>query len=113
MNAVHNFLKQLQQYNQSSCRAMPSKNQAQHFTDDLINFLFPVSSGQDFSLNQATTAWSQLQLRFEELLLPMECHLPGTLNELMEAFFGAIPDIYAMLLKDAEAILRFDPAANS
>jgi serine O-acetyltransferase len=113
MNHVDDFLTRLQQYNQSACRAMPSKHQAQQFTDDLINFLFPVCSGQDFSLVQSATAWQQLQYRFDDLLLPLQRNLPSSLEAITESFFSGIPDIYQQLLRDADAILKFDPAANS
>ncbi|MBC7919616.1 MAG: serine acetyltransferase [Ferruginibacter sp.] len=113
MNHAERFFTELQQYNQSACRAMPSKLHAQRFTDDLINFLFPVFIGQDFSLAQAGVNWQHLQRQFRELLLPLKHQLPAAAEELTEAFFEGIPAIYQSLLKDAEAILRFDPAANS
>jgi serine O-acetyltransferase len=113
MNPINEFLSQLQQYNQSACRSMPSKQQAQEFTDDLINFLFPVSSGQSFSLVQAADTWKQLHDRLGQLLLPLQRHLPASVDSLKENFFEGIPHIYQHLLKDAEAILRFDPAAHS
>jgi serine O-acetyltransferase len=92
---------------------MPSKAEAQQFTDDLINFLFPVCVDQDFSLEQAELEFQLRQIQFKELLLPLKRQLPSSPEELTEGFFGALPAIYQSLLKDAEAILRFDPAANS
>ncbi len=113
MNHVTDFLVQLQQYNRSSCRQMPSKAEAQQFTDELINFLFPVCIGQDYSLEQAELEFQLRQIQFKELLLPLKRQLPASPESLTEGFFSALPAIYQSLLKDAEAILRFDPAANS
>jgi len=113
MNHITDFLAQLQQYNQSACRAMPSKQGAQEFTDELINFLFPVCSGQNVSVGQAADTWQQLHHRLEQLLLPLQRHLNTSIESLIEGYFDGIPHIYQQLLKDAEAILRFDPAAHS
>lgn len=113
MIPVRDFLVQLQQYNQSACRAMPSKKDAQQFIDNLIQFMFPVCVGQDFSLAQAEARFRQLQHQLAELLLPLESQIEGSAEQLSETFFANVPTIYNQLLRDAEAFLKFDPAAHS
>lgn len=110
---MKNFLQQLQQYNQSACAQVPSQAQAKEFTDLLVELLFPIYSGQDYTLQQAELKLMHLQIQLQELIAPMKNVLPEPPKWYCDTFFNQLPRIYNMLLKDAEAILKFDPAAYS
>ena len=46
-------------------------------------------------------------------LTPLEGHMPCQADEVSREFFRQIPSIYRMVMEDAEAIERGDPAAES
>jgi serine O-acetyltransferase len=110
---MKDFLEQLQQYNQSACKEVPSKIQAQQFIDLLIELLFPVCSSQDYTLQQAELKLKHLQLQLLELISPLKNTLPEAPQWYSDTFFRQLPLIYKRLLHDADAILKFDPAAYS
>jgi serine O-acetyltransferase len=110
---MKDFLRQLQQYNQSACKEVPSKIQAQQFTDLLIELLFPVCSSQDYTLQQAELKLKHLQIQLLELITPLKNTLPEDPQLYSDTFFRQLPLIYKRLLQDADAILKFDPAAYS
>ncbi len=109
----HNFLQLLQRYNQSNCSPVPSRKEARQFTEELIGLLFPVYAGQDFSVERAELKLLQLRLQLQELIVPLSKELSHTYSWYVESFFEKLPEVYNKLLKDADAILKFDPAAYS
>jgi serine O-acetyltransferase len=113
VNTQHDFLILLQRYNKSNCCPVPSREDARHFTEDMIGLLFPVYAGQDFSVERAELKLMQLRLQLQELIVPLSKELSHTYTWYIDSFFEKLPDIYARLLKDADAILKFDPAAYS
>jgi serine O-acetyltransferase len=92
---------------------MPSKKLAQDFIEEYINFLFPINLGRNMCETEAENSYNYLQYRFKELLLPIKNQLPADIEELNNSFFSKTDAIYTKLLKDAEAIYKFDPAAYS
>jgi serine O-acetyltransferase len=112
MSPVKNFPKKLLSLTQSFCQEVPSLNKTHHFINETINFLFPIRTDKSDSLLQFEATWEDLQHQFRELLTPLQPMLEKTVNELTAEFFGYIPAIHDKLLKDAEAFLKFDPAAK-
>lgn len=87
---------------------LPSKKKAHQWIDRLIDMLFPVRCEELFSELEIR----QLELHLWELLLPIEDKI-SSIDDVIKRFFNRIPVIYNNLLKDAQAILAFDPAAHS
>ncbi len=92
---------------------MPSKKLTQEFIESFINFLFPVNLGRNMCEVEAESKFYQLQYKLKELLLPVKKNLNESIETITEKFFENTISIYDQLLKDAEAIHTFDPAANS
>jgi serine O-acetyltransferase len=109
----HQFLETLDANNGKFSTALPSKPKAQEFVDQLIHFLFPITSGTGLSIQQLELRLMHLRLEFEELLEPLQCYFKRPLTELTESYFDNLPAVYELLLKDAKAIEEFDPAAYS
>jgi serine O-acetyltransferase len=87
-------------------RTMPDKRKAQAWIDRLLDALFPIRCTKNASLLE----WRQMELALLELLMPLQ-------NEQAEAttnqFFAQVPNVYTQLQADAQAILDFDPAAQT
>ncbi len=106
------FIQQLAERKKKTFLAFPDKELARLFIDDLFGLLFLPAT-----LRQQNTY--ELEKAFESL----KSHLSTLVYEVLrdgkaaqsvtDDFFNALPDIYDTLLKDAEAILQYDPAAES
>ena len=94
------------------CKSMPAKSDAQHFADDLIDFLFPFRKNQAKSLGNATK-WQILHDQLQQMIQKMEGFSIENAVDLSQHFFQKIPFIYEKLQADAEEILLNDPAAQS
>ena len=100
------------QYNKFR-KEVPSMIKAHNFTDNIINFLFPVKTERRCTQPQIELNLAQLQLDFKDLLGPMEKVLDEPIDIMTDKFFKKIPDIYESLIKDAKIFLDSDPAARS
>lgn len=105
------FIQQLFEQHQKAYRAFPDKELAEQFIDQVFNFLFLPNKKQ----KQVSDLEKDLQLlksHFSSLVYDV-VHKEEKAEEQTEEFFKAIPYIYAKLIRDAEGILKFDPAARS
>lgn len=91
----------------------PSRQAVLVFTDDLVNFLFPLIPDSK-SFEQSTKKMQgSLQKQLIEILTPLSQHHQIDVPEIAEHYFDELPIIKEQLIKDAELILEFDPAAKS
>lgn len=112
MTSVKNFPKKILQVTQSFCNEVPSVTRTHHFINDIINFLFPIRTDRNISVTQLEAKWEDLQIQFSDLLSPLKPMLEKSNEELTRDFFEKVPSIHEKMLKDADAFLRFDPAAK-
>jgi serine O-acetyltransferase len=99
------ILLQRLQLNQTK-QALPDKEKAQRFIDELFRFLF----------NTAGCGQKDLEKQYDDLQSQLT-ELITVCSELDQArvnnFFEHLPGIYESLLEDAHAILNSDPAAKT
>lgn len=81
---------------------------AHSFADELINFLFPVRWGSELTVDLLSQREPLLRAKLEGLL-----DGTGADPSIAEIFFDELSCTFDLLIKDAEAILTFDPAAGS
>jgi serine O-acetyltransferase len=112
MTFSKNFPKKILQVTQGFCHEVPGINKTHHFTNDIINFLFPIRLDRDVTLTQMEAKWEDLQKQFLELIIPLTPIMEKPVEEITAEFFEKIPAIHEKMLKDAEAFLKFDPAAK-
>jgi len=92
-------------------RSFPDKELAEQFIDQLFNLLFLPNK----KLQQVEDLEKELNLLKGHLLsLAYDVvHKEEKAVHITKTFFEAIPALYAKLIKDAQALLEFDPAARS
>jgi serine O-acetyltransferase len=81
---------------------------AQSFADEIINFLFPVRWGSELTVDLLSQKEPLLRVKLEALLAASNAD-----TAISDIFFEELDDVFDLLIKDAEAILTFDPAAGS
>jgi serine O-acetyltransferase len=112
MSFTKNFPKKLLALTESFCQEVPSLIKTHQFINEIIDFLFPIRTDKSASLLQLEATWEKLQRDSIELLTPLQPLLKRNVTDISAEFFGCIPAIHEKLLKDAEAFLKFDPAAK-
>lgn len=105
------FLYELLESKKELAASFPDKLLAETFVEDLFQFLF-VRSRNENNLAKSEAAYQRLQYNFAALLLEV-VNDDSEANTQAEKFFGELPNLYKALLSDAQAILDFDPAAQS
>ena len=113
MSTKENFPDYLYRINSSYCEEVPSTNDTNRFTEEMVNFLFPIREKKDFSREEIAFKLVSLEKQLEILLQPLKMKLDREPAEICKAYFSSLPGIYSMLLEDAEAFTRFDPASES
>lgn len=97
--------------NSKSGKVFPNKKQAEAFIDQLFDILYINNENKFQSAHAAEVEFNYLGHLFNNLLGK---HLLNPANDdNWEEFKTALPGIYRAGIADAEAIYKFDPAANS
>lgn len=105
------FLYELAETQTGTVQQFPDKLAAELFIDEMFQFLF-IHSGKGTDYAKTEAEYKRLKNNFASLLAET---LTGEeeIKAQSEIFFIQLPVIYKALLKDAQAILDFDPAAKS
>lgn len=107
------LVNKIKKFSEHHVAYVPSVKGIETFTDNLLNFLFPVRSPQGNVADLSDIKLTALKRQFRDLLLPVAVTNNIDETQIVETFFNALPDAFDALILDAEAILKFDPAANS
>lgn len=105
------FLYELAGSQTGSIQQFPDKLAAELFIDEMFQFLF-INSGKGADYANTEAEYNRLKNNFASLLAET---ITGEeeIKKHADAFFTKLPQLYKALLKDAQAILDFDPAAQS
>ncbi len=110
---MNSFIDEL--YNQHKKKTiLPSPLLVNNFIDSLLSILFPTYSNKLFvgkELLEAEYEKNKGQLKI--LLLQQQSLLERDTEEIVTDFFDQLPEIYQLLLLDADAIEAGDPAATN
>ncbi len=106
------FIQDLFKHNSKCFLGFPDKKSSGAFIDELFDFLF--LPGDISNKTEADVLKEFLGLQ-NKLLPLLQDVLPEKESAvtITDKFFSVIPEIYRQLIKDAEAILHFDPASES
>ena len=107
-----NFINTLYRQHQKSTTTFPDKELAEEFIDGFFEFLFIPQRQKKFSEYELSKEFESYKSHLSTLIYDVVADGNKT-QEIANLFFEAVPDIYSALLKDAEAIMKFDPAAES
>lgn len=106
------FVKQLYQQKQKAAAVFPDKLFTEQFIDQLFNLLFVPRTGRQQPLEEFKREFESLKSHLSTLVYDVV--RDGEKSQaITDGFFNELPAVYALLLKDAEAISQYDPAADS
>jgi serine O-acetyltransferase len=92
---------------------IPSKQKVIRFTEELIEYLFPVVEDQAAFLKEHGSIQSALKRQLLEILSPIARQHEMDPLEITSNYFEGLDGVQEKLVKDAQLILSFDPAAYS
>jgi serine O-acetyltransferase len=94
-------------------KALPAPQLVEAFVETLLAILFPAYSVKKIvSKEQLEEEVERNKKELEVLLLHIEADLTFLPSEIINQFYDELPSIYDLLLKDADAIEKGDPAAR-
>jgi len=112
MNPVSQLPKEIYRSYVCAHANLPQVESTQHFVDDIVNFLFPLKGNRTVSLKSLQKELRRLRFRLSELLYPLHGDSEDEITHVVETFFTRLPDVYKLLLSDADAYLNSDPSAK-
>jgi serine O-acetyltransferase len=93
---------------------LPSPFLVQDFIDTLLSVLFPAYSNKYFpSKDELSIEYHTSKKQLLTALLFVEQFMEDDIEKVIDVFYEKLPDLYHLLLKDAEAIEAGDPAAKN
>lgn len=113
MTYLTKVMEELQSSRKNSEFDMPGRDLAHRFVEEAMNTLFPINARRSKSSCEQEALLYQLDSLLKLLLLPVKEDLEAPLEKVTHDFMKSLPVVYRALLKDAEAIQQFDPAAQN
>jgi len=99
--------------NQTYHEPVPSLKGTQQWVKEMVNLLFPLKESRRYTQDQLEVELSLMKQGLDNLLVPLRGHLKRPSSEIVESFFGSLPDVFQMLLEDGAAFLNSDPASEN
>jgi serine O-acetyltransferase len=106
------FIKELHTQHLKGDTTFPDKELAKEFIDSFFEFLFIPNTKRKHSVTDLEKEFESFKSHLSTLIYDVVGSGDKT-QEYTKLFFDKVPSIYAALLQDAEAVLKFDPAARS
>lgn len=92
----------------------PIKSASQSFLIELLELLFPHYSVKNyFNSEEIVSKIYLLRRNLQEIIISLNNGMEKKAGECSKLFFDKIASVHSLLLKDAEAICKGDPAAKS
>ncbi len=106
------FINTIFRQQQQSTSTFPDKVLAAEFVEGIFSFLFIPPNQKKGSEFELSKEYDSLKSHLSTLIYEVVGEGEET-QEITNNFFEQLPQVYEALLQDAEAILQFDPAAES
>jgi len=93
---------------------LPPRHLIRNFAHSTLSLQFPQFREEDgLKVSSLPLNLAGIEIHLGEILTLLERQLRRPTTEIIEAFMPTLPEIFAKMYKDAEAILAGDPAAKS
>ena len=99
--------------NQSSGEEWPAAKETYTFVEEIIDFLFPFRTKINYSIKEFKLQLGKLEIKLEGLMTSIQDKLKHDPGVTTRTFLEKLPEIHKRLMLDAEAFMKFDPAAES
>lgn len=108
---MEKFINKIEEYNHEYMAKLPSIKAIQQFSDEVIDFMFPMRLCYVAAKKSSVEDLDILKSTFSKLIA---CVLDeNEIEKTTTSFFATLENVFEKLKLDAAAILEFDPAAKS
>ncbi len=98
--------------NHQQAKAIPPPELICNWLNNLLQLLFPELSDRRYlRLEEFEHAYEHSRLKLATILRTLQELLPADASDIEQQFMEALPGIHQLLVQDAQAILKGDPAA--
>jgi len=110
---IKEFPEYLYKTNQGYANEVPSGRDTHAFVEKMIDLIFPFRTKSRWSREELMERLKELESELESLMQPLRKKLSREPLEICRDFMTRLPGVYDLMIKDAHAFSRFDPAAES
>lgn len=108
-----NFIERLYMTHREA-KNLPAPSLVCHWLEGMLKLLFPEHADRQYrNVREFQQHFHEVKLELYTILETLQDALPTTPEEIEERFLDKLPFVHELLLKDADAILHGDPAAES
>lgn len=108
------FIRTVKRQRENHGLGVELKKASQNFIDTLLSILFPHFCKENYlTENEIAAHLALLERDLKQILQPLLSETTVNVEEISRQFMVSLPTINDMLWKDADAIYRGDPAAES
>jgi serine O-acetyltransferase len=111
--SIDKFADYLHGIHQRCCDEWPAARETYKFIEDTIDFLFPYRTKANYTLKEYRLLLGKLEINLEGLLISIQNKMKHDPSKITRKVLEKLPWIYGKLMLDAEAFMKFDPAAES
>jgi serine O-acetyltransferase len=112
-DAADRFSDYLMKANRNYANEVPSGSDTLAFVEKIIDLLFPFRTKNNWTREETKARLVELEKELETLMDPLRKKIEKPPAEICRQFMDELPVIYDALMKDADAFMQFDPAAES
>jgi len=106
------FAARVKEFNSTYNTDVPSMVQTHDFVDNLIHTLFPIKHNRVGDSGEIALEMDRCAIKLKELLYAIRNSIDRSPEDLVADFFSRVPEVFELLINDAEALTRFDPASR-
>jgi len=110
---IKEFPEYLYKKNQAYANEVPSGRDTHAFVEKMIDLIFPFRTKSRWSEEELMERLKELESELEFLMEPLRNKLSREPLEICRDFMKRLPGVYDLMIKDAQAFTRFDPASES
>ena len=111
--SIDKFADYLHGIHQRCCDEWPAARETYTFIEDTMDFLFPYRTKASYTLKEYRLLLGKLEISLEGLLISIQNKMKHDPSKITRKVLEKLPWIYGKLMLDAEAFMKFDPAAES
>jgi serine O-acetyltransferase len=110
---IEKFPEYLHKAYQDYADEVPSGSETHAFVEKAVNLLFPFRTKNKWSAEELRKGLKELEAELEFIMNPLKKKLEREPAEICNEFMNRLPGVYECMMKDADAFMQFDPAAES
>ncbi len=112
-SGIDKFTEILHGANMRYADEVPSATDTQAFVENVMDLLFPFRMKSEGSIPVLKRRLKEMEEELSRLMMPLRKKLAKDPDAICREFMNRLPAVFSRMMKDADAFMQFDPAAES